>query len=372
MNLSTEVTVVDAPPEFIAELDAELGEDQTLAVVSHGLPSPRRTNDLVREVFAGPFAGQLKEHGLSPVFCSPDEAVLRGGRFRSIMLVGESPDDVLPILVRLRSDPQTLLTPILVALRGASRGTHRLIATAWKAYADAVLEGDAALWQPAMALSQLRQIDSRSWLHQPPEDRLPEAQRRQLLVLRWLTTRDLPALEPLRDPSSRGGYSYAPLDLVGPIESDLDALAQAGLLKKAVVDRVSICPHCEDARLLFREVCAACRSADVRRGEVVHHYACGHVQAEGFFRRGEKLICPSCGEGLRHVGIDYERPATLIQCGGCAWVAAEGVTEARCLGCGQLSLAHEVRERAVHRYVLTTVGGEAARRSVLPALPLEG
>jgi hypothetical protein len=122
---------------------------------------------------------------------------------------------------------------------------------------------------------------------------------------------------------------------------------------------------------LFREVCAGCRSADVRRGEVVHHYACGHVQAESFFRRGEKLVCPSCGQGLRHVGIDYERPASLIQCGACSWVAAEGVTEARCLGCGQLALAHEVRERTIHRYVLTNEGVEAARRCLLPALPLE-
>jgi hypothetical protein len=130
-----------------------------------------------------------------------------------------------------------------------------------------------------------------------------------------------------------------------------------------------VCVQCDDARLLFREVCASCRSTDVRRGDVVHHYACGHVQAEAFFRRGAQLVCPSCGQMLRHVGIDYERPASLLYCNACGHAAAEGTTEARCMGCGATPLAGDVRERAVYKYILTSEGAEAARSGMPPTTP---
>jgi len=366
----SDLTQIDLPSRLFDELAGVAEGEPTLAVVTQASSSSQK-NDLVTEVFAGPFAGRVREHGLTPLFCSADEAVLRATRFRAIMLVGETVEEILPLVTRLRSDSATVLTPILAALRRAAKPTYRLLSAGWSRYVDGVLEGEEAMWQPGPALQRLRQIDARQWPLQPIDDRFPEASRRQLLILRWMVTRELDALEPVRDPASPLAFSYAPFDLVSDPTADLDALTRLGLLKRVVVDRVCACPSCDDARLLFREVCAACRSTDVRRGDVVHHYACGHVQSEAFFRRGNGLVCPSCAQPLRHVGIDYERPATLLYCNGCGHAAAEGTTEARCLACGATPLAGDVRERSIHKYLITSEGTEAARSSLMPATPSE-
>jgi hypothetical protein len=319
-------------------------------------------------VFDSPFADQLGEYGFGHVFCSPDEAVLRGHRFRAVMLVGESSEDVVPTLVKLRSQPSTVLMPILVALRKGTRASHRLIAPVWRSYADALLEGEAEVWQAESSLTLLRQIDARGHWLEPIDERVSEVERRRLTLLRFLFTRQRDALEPVRDPSSRSGWAYPPLDLLGELEADLEALVAGRYLERLLLDRLSTCRRCGDARLLFREVCAACRSPNVERGEMLHHYACGHVQAESAFRRGERLVCPSCGLGLRQVGVDYERPASLLECVACEYVAADGLTEARCLGCGQSSLAEEVGSHAIYKYVLTSAGQAGAQKDSLPPL----
>src|SRR5262249_12466026 len=162
-------------------------------------------------------------------------------------------------------------------------------------------------------------------------------------------------------------HSFAPLDLLGgdgPI-TDLDALARVSLLRPAFFEQLHLCPTCEDARLAFREVCAACQSPDVRRGEVLHHYACGHAAAEERFWRDGKLWCPSCGQMLRHVGIDYERPAALLYCNACGLGDGEGVTLARCLGCGRDCTADEVGACLLSSYQLTADGLAAARSGTM-------
>lgn len=370
---SLDLTQVDLPTRlpvaYAGGIEVETSTDPLLAVVVAPALANRGASEWVRALFAGPFAGQLRDHGLHPISCASDEAVLRGGRFRAILLTGGTPDDVLPLLARLRGQCSTALHPILLALGGAAEKTHRLLSPTWRLYADAVLEGEAALWQPAPALLRLRQIDARGWPLESLDDRFSESARRQLTMLRWLTTRDLPAFEPVRDPSSPAAWAWPPFDLTGDPTPDLDALCRLGLLERRVADRACLCPGCGDARLLFREVCGNCRAPAVERGDVVHHYACGHVQAEAAFHRAGTLVCPSCSRPLRHVGIDYERPASLLSCHDCGHTAADGLTEARCLGCGATPLAGEVRERAIFTYVLTTGGLEAAQRGELPARP---
>jgi hypothetical protein len=297
MNQVRDLTMVDVPPHFYEMLEDELAPNPTLAVVAYGLPTPRSASQLLREVFTGPLSDELQRHGVQPIFCAPDQTVLSGTRFGGILLMGDSPDDVVPVLVRLRAQSSTLMTPILVALREGAPPAHRLLAHTWRCYADAVLEGQAGIARTGAALVRLREIDSRRWLMQPFDDRMPAAARRRIDVLRFLVTRDMGSLDPVRDPSSPAAYSYPPLDLGGALDADLESLAQDGLLEKVPVDIVSTCAACADARLLFRY-------------EVVH-----------------------------------------------------GLTRARCLQCGQLSLAHELRERVVYRWVLTTDGAEGAWHS---------
>src|SRR3954454_3433246 len=128
MKVVSDMTQMDSPTRLQAQ-DAQPELDEpTLAVVRAG----RSSTDLVRELFAGPFAGLLREHGLEPVFCAADDSVIRQTHVRGVLLVGDSPDDVIPSLVRLRANPATVLLPIIVAVRGASPLPHHLTSPIWR------------------------------------------------------------------------------------------------------------------------------------------------------------------------------------------------------------------------------------------------
>jgi hypothetical protein len=246
--------------------------------------------------------------------------------------------------------------------------TSTLIRASWATFADAAIDVQNQFADVAAALGRLRRIEAAVSRLPALRADLPVASRRQLTLLRFLVTRELQTLRPRLDPGSASGHSYGALEMIaGPsLHSDLTALAKAGLVNREFFERLHTCPGCDDARLAFREVCGACRSADLRRGQVVHHYPCGHVAAEELFRHGEQLVCPSCAESLRHIGIDYERPASLLYCNSCALTAGEGVTEARCLACGTSHAAEAVMERTVFTYHVTVEGHQMAVQGAGP------
>lgn len=355
----------------------EAGEP-TLAVISTfaqgNVPGAAASHgELQPGLLPGALWGLLREQGLRTSVHGCDEVLQMGAaRCRGVILCGDSPLSVAPALLRLRQHPDTALLPLIVyllrdGLPGAAPEVE-LLPQGWARYADAVVESDAGPAEAAAALQRLRRVSAALGALPAPLTTAPRSQRR-LLLLRMLLTRGLVSLSPQRDPSSPLCHSYPPLDLLseGLLHNDLDALVQLGLLERSFFERVCVCQSCGDARLLFREVCGACLSADVRRGEVIHHYRCGHVAPELSFHRGAELACPSCGESLRHIGIDYERPAALLHCHNCDHLASEGVTQARCLGCGQTQTADAVAERVLWTYLLTPEGRAAATSGQLPA-----
>lgn len=359
------------------------GSEPTLALIST-IPQ----GELARRGLAGPLPdllpgvlwGLLREQGLRTVQCSCEDLLQPGGtRYRGVILCGDSPLAVVSPLMRLRQHPDTALLPLIVYLHrhGMDLGTDpgpdpaaELLQPSWTRYADAVLESDSAPLEAAAALQRLRRIAAAVAALPAPLSASPRSQR-LLLLLRTLLTRGIVSLHPQQDPQRPLCHAYPPLEAIGGglFQADIEVLCRLGLLERTFFDRVCVCPGCGDARLLFREVCASCLSADVQRGEVIHHYRCGHVAQEPAFRRRGELVCPACCEPLRHIGIDYERPAALLHCRACEQLAAEGTTQARCLGCGQSYLADCIGERVVWSYLLTQEGRAAAACGQVPVAP---
>ncbi|MCS6913444.1 MAG: hypothetical protein NZ890_09420 [Myxococcota bacterium] len=355
------------------------GSEPTLALIStipQGELAQRGLAGPLPDLLPGALWGLLREQGLRTVQCSCEDLLQPGGaRYRGVILCGNSPLAVVSPLMRLRRHPDTALLPLIVYLHRdeadfAVSPPVEWLRASWARYADAVVESDSSPAEAAAALQRLRRIAAAVAALPAPLSASLRSQR-LLLLLRTLLTRGIVSLQPERDPHQPLCHAYPPLEAIGGelLQADIELLCRLGLLERTFFDRVCVCPGCGDARLLFREVCAACLSPDVRRGEVIHHYRCGHVAQEpAFWRRGE-LVCPACCEPLRHIGIDYERPAALLHCHSCEQLAAEGTTQARCLGCGQSYLADRIGERVVWSYLLTQEGRAAAACGQVPAVP---
>jgi hypothetical protein len=292
-------------------------------------------------------------------------------RPRGIVLVAEHPAEIIPLIAQLRGDPRSALIPLIGCVRDptcavAGGGGNALVDPTWPAYLDALVDGFSSPGAVHHAISRVVWIATACAALAAPRDASEEAVRR-VAILQFLVTRGLGALEPRRDPYARLGFAWPPFDLLagGDPTDDLGALCGAGLLRHTFHDRILLCPGCGDARLAFREVCRSCDSSNVVRNEVIHHYRCGHVAPEEQFRRGAELVCPGCEGLLRHIGIDYERPAALLFCRACGLGDGEGVTRARCLACGALHAAESVQDRVIFGYQLTRRGEAAARKGEL-------
>jgi hypothetical protein len=345
----TDVSTVRLMPA--ADVEEMPARDLPLAIV---IDRSARENLLDDGLLVAARAG-----GLFPYFCALDEA-LRGTHAGAVLVAGERACDVLPSLVQLRRAGERALVPLIAVVR-ADDPAEGFLAPRWRALADVVLDGSAGRREWSRALVEARAIAGR--LSRMAALEGDATTRRRLSILRFALARELAALAPERDVAAPLGYRVAPFDVLAgdALDADLAALTDAGLLSATVVDRVHACSACGDARLLFREVCSACGSADLSRGEVIHHYACGSVAEAERFRRGQRLECPWCGEELRDIGVDHERPAALTHCAACATAAGEGVTGARCLACGLDQPGHATVEKSILRHELTDAGRFAAR-----------
>lgn len=307
-------------------------------------------------------AAALNQAGMDARTTAPDDLCESPRRFGGVLVLSDTPFLAAQLLARLRATPEGVLAPIGVWVRDRS---CPLLDPEWIAYADALVDHGSPQNEIVAAILHLRRIADVRCALPRIADVLPPV-RRQITMLQYLASRELGRLDPRRAGSRMSGHSYAPLDLLGGVlRDDLNALVALGLLRGAFYERVHVCPRCGDARLAFREVCAGCQSADLRRGEVVHHYACGHVAPEERFWRDDLLVCPSCGKPLRHVGIDYERPATLVFCNACGLSGGEGTTSARCLGCGADCASEEAATEVLESYQLTPDGLVAARSGAI-------
>ncbi len=131
----------------------------------------------------------------------------------------------------------------------------------------------------------------------------------------------------------------------------LEELAAEGLLDRRLAHKVHLCPGCRWHTLNFVEVCPRCRSIDIEIENVIHHFACAYVGAWSEFRQGVDLVCPKCGDQLRHLGLDYERPADTYVCRECSYVFTESAVEAQCLRCNHAENAEKLRPRRIYDYV---------------------
>lgn len=196
---------------------------------------------------------------------------------------------------------------------------------------------------------------------------------RRVVLLKEMSKDPATAIRPHHTTESPFGYAYPKAQRVfrtrtgGEVEL-LDHLADVGYLDRDFSDVIHLCPRCHWFTLNFREECPTCASANLTVVAMVHHFKCGHVAPEQDFQAGPEMACPKCLGSLKHLGVDYERPATNYLCGACRQVFRDPDVSCLCLTCGSVMDADAAIVRVMHAYRVTPKGTEAADRGVIEEL----
>ncbi|MEK7271071.1 MAG: diguanylate cyclase [Planctomycetota bacterium] len=242
-------------------------------------------------------------------------------------------------------------------------------ARAW-AFRHGAMDVLAAPWLPSQLRSRIERIFV---LHQRASHAdIPEAEL--IGFLKACIAHGRKEIAPAIDPLLPMGHCYpeamAVLGDAGSSAEALERLADEGLLSRSLVNRIRLCPVCDDHHLNYREVCPSCASIDIRGEEMIHHFACGHVNSIGAFRQESDLVCPKCRATLRHIGLDYEKPGVHFVCAACKHIAAEPKVEAQCLWCGHISDPEQTIERPIWTYALTPLAASASAEGRLQGADL--
>jgi response regulator of citrate/malate metabolism len=188
-------------------------------------------------------------------------------------------------------------------------------------------------------------------------------------LIRFMHSRDINFLEPVRSRKSLLGYTYAMLTDNLEFANEADALEilekaeENEILNGKFVDTIYLCNSCSNSYLNIREVCPNCDSSHLVSNDLVHHFSCAYMGEISEFKvggYGETLICPKCEKKLKHIGVDYDKPAAIFNCKGCAHSFQDPLIHAKCLNCGTDQKVEHLLKKEIKKYHLTATGKDMA------------
>ncbi|AKH68714.1 hypothetical protein IMCC21906_01035 [Spongiibacter sp. IMCC21906] len=142
----------------------------------------------------------------------------------------------------------------------------------------------------------------------------------------------------------------------------LQELAIRDLLDARHVDRVFTCPSCNGYRVPVKELCPECGSSHLGVEESIHHFRCGYVAPESEFNASGASQCPKCSGGLRHIGVEYNRPGRFAICRQCNHWATEPELAAWCADCNEYHSPGDLVAEQICNYAVGQSGAEVARK----------
>ena len=128
------------------------------------------------------------------------------------------------------------------------------------------------------------------------------------------------------------------------------------LLDRSFADRLHGCPGCASVRLNVREECFECRSPNLEETAIIHHFKCAYQGPLGDFQQGQDLVCPKCARELRHFGVDYDKPGTVVTCLTCGANSSDSAVGFKCLDCGTHTDGDVITTHDIFNYQLTEKG----------------
>ncbi len=132
-------------------------------------------------------------------------------------------------------------------------------------------------------------------------------------------------------------------------DTALDQWVELGVLRKQLVRRTRTCPECE-AVCSVGTGCSQCGDFDLRFHDLIHHFACAHVNEAQRFEKKDSIQCPKCLRDNLVAGADFEMIRSQYTCGHCDYEGEATVQVGCCLNC-QLRFPLEMgREVDIYGY----------------------
>ena len=145
-----------------------------------------------------------------------------------------------------------------------------------------------------------------------------------------------------------------------------DTMVEYGVLKMhRFLIKEHLCPKCNHSHLLYTECCPKCGSSNLKIQNIIHHFSCANVSPENTYNVGGVLICPKCHKKLRHIGVDYDRPAVVYTCNDCENSFTTPLTKATCCYCESTFPVNALVPRDVEDYEITEEGVRALTQDSL-------
>lgn len=122
------------------------------------------------------------------------------------------------------------------------------------------------------------------------------------------------------------------------------------------IERVHTCPKCGDGHLLFIECCPKCGSSNIHQEGIIHHFRCANLSPESTYQWDGELRCPKCKKILRHIGVDYDRPANAHHCLECENTFINTTMKVFCSHCHHSCTPDELLPLDIYEYRITEKG----------------
>ena len=129
--------------------------------------------------------------------------------------------------------------------------------------------------------------------------------------------------------------------------------------RKKFEERIHVCPHCYGSHLFYMESCPKCDSSHLKEEPVLHHFRCANISPESSYAYDGELRCPKCHQMLRHIGVDYDRPANVYTCQECNHTFLHTRMKVFCTSCKKVSRPSELLPQDIYSYEFTTEGLQA-------------
>lgn len=181
---------------------------------------------------------------------------------------------------------------------------------------------------------------------------------RLIQLIELMIRREIKEIVPEFDLAANFGYSIkVARDILktkpGEEFAYLDVLADRGLLLKEHFDTVNLCPRCVSFTLKVNMECPFCNGLEIKKTELIHHFACGYVDLSEKFEKNGDIVCPKCLKRLRHIGVDYERPGETFKCEDCGRRFTRPKDFYYCLKCRHKFRMNEVTSKRINKYRLS-------------------
>lgn len=192
-------------------------------------------------------------------------------------------------------------------------------------------------------------------------------------VLNYMYTRELRTLKPYVDLNSIIGYTFPEISVHFDDAEEAQVLEifewaeREGLIWPDFHERIYLCNQCSSGFLSYREVCPHCNSSNSKSEDLVHHFPCAFIGPISDFKNpiDNTLTCPKCNKGLRHIGVDYDKPSIIHHCNSCDNNFQDFFVKAKCISCTQDIEVQYLIPKSINVYKLTKKGRAAATNGFL-------